>query len=47
MFENHKVKKAEELYKTQLDEWQPEHDELAAVLRLQRPDGDHRVKTSS
>jgi len=33
MFEKHKVKKAEELYKTQMDEWQSEHDELTAVLQ--------------
>ena len=32
MFEKHQAKKAEELYKTQMDEWQSEHDELTAVL---------------
>ena len=33
MFEKHKAKKADELYKTQMDEWQSEHDELTAVLQ--------------
>ena len=32
MFEKHKAKKADELYKTQMDEWQSEHDELTAEL---------------
>lgn len=33
MFEKRKAKKAEEEYKTQMEAWQSEHDELAAVLR--------------
>ena len=33
MFEKHKAKKAEEQFKSQMDEWQSEHDELTAVLQ--------------
>ena len=33
MFEKHKAKKAEEQYKSQMEEWQSEHDELTAALQ--------------
>jgi hypothetical protein len=33
MFEKHKAKKAEEQYKSEMEAWQSEHDELTAVLQ--------------
>jgi hypothetical protein len=33
MFEKHKAKKAEEQFKSQMEAWQSEHDELTAVLQ--------------
>jgi hypothetical protein len=33
MFDKHKAKKAEEQYKSEMEAWQSEHDELTAVLQ--------------
>jgi hypothetical protein len=33
VFDKHKAKKAEELYKSELEAWQSEHDELSSALR--------------